>query len=93
MLPEIKIFLAQFLMIALLGLQSINVNQRKKTFAAITSLCLGVTGFHVTGTIAQAYQQGMFSSIFLAYVLAGPCGIVFSISAYPVINKWFSKEK
>jgi len=91
MLPEIKIFLAQFLMIFLLGLQSINVNRGHKLLAALTSFGLGIAGFYVTGTIAQAYQEGMFSSMFLSFILSGPCGIVVSMMVHPKIVKWLKK--
>lgn len=89
MFPEIKIFIAQFLMIFLLGLQSINVNRGHKLIAALTSFGLGVAGFYVTGTIAQAYQEGMFSSTFISFIFAGPCGIVCSMFAHPHLVKMF----
>ena len=92
MIPEVKIFLAQFVMIWFLGLQSINVNRGHRLIAAMTSFCLGVTGFYVTGTIAEVYEDGMFTTMFLSFVLAGPCGIVTSMICHPYIIKFFGKE-
>jgi len=90
---ELKIFLAQYFMILLLGLQSINVNTNQKVFAGITSLLLGCFGFYVTGMVAVAFSQGIGSMLFFAYILAGPCGIVSSMILYPYFRKLFIKEK
>lgn len=92
MVPEIKIFLAQFVMIWFLGLQSINVNRGHKLIAALTSFCLGVAGFYVTGTIAEVYHEGMFTSMFLSFVLAGPCGIVSAMYCHPRIIKALGRK-
>ena len=78
----LKIFLAQYATIFLLGLQSMNIRDGKKVMAAITSLCLGVSGFLTTGIISQHYEQGMFSGVFFAFLLAGPAGIVCSMYAH-----------
>jgi len=89
---EINIFLAQFIMIMLLGLQSINVNRGDKVMAAITSFLLGICGFYVTGSVAKAYVDGIMSSVFVAYLIAGPLGIVTSMYMYPVIRNFFNKK-
>jgi hypothetical protein len=91
MIPEIKIFIAQFSMIWLLGLQSINVNRGHKLIAALTSFALGIVGFYVTGTVASAYHEGMMSPMFISFILAGPCGILFSMYSHPYIVKFFGR--
>ena len=69
-----------------------NVSSVCALIAAMTSFCLGVTGFYVTGTIAEVYEDGMFTTMFLSFVLAGPCGIVTSMICHPYIIKFFGKK-
>lgn len=83
------VFGAQFVMIFLLGIQSLNVNGKHYVSAAITSALLGVFGFYLTGTIAAAHQQGMFSVIWWSFVTAGPLGIITSMKLHPVLVRWF----
>ena len=73
------VFVCQFSMIFLLGIQSLNVRDGKKLSAAITSLLLGITGWFITGTISSVYHEGMLSMVFFAFILSGPLGISFSI--------------
>lgn len=84
---SLTIFLCQYLVVLLLGLQSQNVRDRKMLAAAITSLLLGVTGWLVTGIVATAYHSGMLSLVFFSFIVAGPCGIVSSMWLhYKVFN-------
>jgi uncharacterized membrane protein YuzA (DUF378 family) len=83
----LKIFIAQYISILLLGIQSLNVRDSKYLSSAITSLLLGVFGWHTTGIVAQAYGQGMDSVVFWAFILAGPCGIVSSMALYDYMFK------
>lgn len=78
------VFVAQYGTVLLLGLQSLNVNQRRYVAAAITSLLLGVAGFFTTSVIGAA--KGMtLSALWWSFVLAGPCGIVTAIWAHPAL--------
>ena len=79
MTEALTIWLAQYAMICLLGLQSINVNRGRYMASALTSLLLGFCGYFVTGIIASVYQSGEFGLVFWAFITAGPCGIVTSI--------------
>ncbi len=88
---ELIIFVSQFCLVMLLGLQSMNVQGGHKLAAAITSFLLGVSGYVVTGMSAQAYKDGFLSTIFLAFVIAGPCGIVTSMYLHPYLRKVFGK--
>jgi cation transporter-like permease len=85
------IFVAQYSTILLLGLQSLNVNKGHKILAALTSLMLGVSGFFVTGIVAKAYNDGMFTLVWWAFIIAGPLGITSSMTLHPVIVKWMKK--
>jgi hypothetical protein len=84
------VFIAQFFLIMLLGLQSINVNRGQKLLAAITSLLLGVSGFFVTGIVAQVYQQFQSQGVtitLIAFLAAGPLGIITSIFIHPYLRR------
>ena len=89
---ELKIFIAQFLTVLLLGLQSINVNQGDKISAAVTSLMLGVCGFFVTGNVAVAFADGFGSTVFYSYILAGPIGIVVSMVLHKKIREFINRR-
>lgn len=92
MIEAVQIFISQYFMIMLLGLQSLNVNQGKKLAAAITSMLLGICGFVVTGIIAQAYQDGFLTLTFASFFIAGPLGIVSSIIVHPKLKRLFNGD-
>ena len=75
----LTVFVCQYIMIGLLGLQSLNVRDGQKVHAAFTSLLLGIVGFQITGIISSVYSQGMLSLVFVSFVLAGPLGIYTSM--------------
>lgn len=89
MIEAILIFAAQFGMIMLLGIQSLNVRDRDYVGSSITSLLLGVFGFHVTSTIAAMSHEGVGSLVWWFYIAAGPCGIATSIWLHPRLKKLF----
>jgi uncharacterized membrane protein YraQ (UPF0718 family) len=73
---EIKIFSAQAIMIFLLGFQQMNVTGRHYFAAAVTSFLLGVCGWTITSTIAASHQEGLWSTVGIAFLVAGPMGIL-----------------
>lgn len=85
MTDALIVFAAQFVMIFLHGLQSQNVIAGHRTAAFVTSLCLGICGFYVTGSIASAKGQLFDGPVFWAFVFAGPLGILTSMF---VFRKW-----
>ena len=89
MTEALLIFGAQFSMIMLLGIQSLNVRDRHYWGSASTSLLLGVFGFHITATIATMNRGAMGSLVWWFYIAAGPCGIVTSIWLHPRLKKLF----
>jgi hypothetical protein len=91
MFDAILIFLAQGTMIFLFGIQSLNVNGGHKYLAAGTSLILGVLGFYVTGTVAKAYNDGLFTLFGLSFILAGPIAIWLAIELHPKIKKFLTR--
>lgn len=75
------VFVAQYVYVVLLGLQSLNVNYGHRVAAGVTSGILGAIGFQLTGTIAAAAGT-TGSLIWFAFVLAGPLGIVTSMELH-----------
>lgn len=86
---ELKVFAAQFAMIMLLGLQSLNVNGRHYAMAAITSALLGLVGWYITATIAVVGINGIGSSVWWSFLVAGPCGIMTAIYVHPFMKRVF----
>ena len=93
MLDVIMIFLGQFILVGLLGIQQMNVQGRHYIAAAITSLILGISAFHVTAIIAEAGKAGVFSAEYFAYLLAGPLAICTAIWSFPKIKRYWSKNE
>jgi hypothetical protein len=83
------IFISQFSMIFLLGLQTINVKDGREFSAAFVSLLLSLMSWNITGTVSSHYHEGMLSLIFASFAISGPLGIVASIR----LNKWMSKKR
>ena len=84
----VLIFIAQFCMIFLLGIQSMNIRDGNKLFAAITSLLLGMCGWYITGIISSAYNGGnVITPEFFSFLVAGPVGIVCSIVFYDYLGR------
>ena len=66
-------FAMQYIYILMLAIQSLNINNGRRVGAMFTSLLLGVFGFHISAAIA-ANRGDEFGTVWLGYVLAGPCG-------------------
>ena len=75
------VFAAQFLYIALKGWQTIQIVNGQKMRAAGCSLLLGLGGLFVMGSIALTVVRDGSAGlpVYLAYLAAGPCGIVCSM--------------
>jgi len=86
---EASIFLAQYLTVLLLGLQSINVVERRYLLSGITSIALGVCTFHLTAVIGSA-QTTPGTALWIAFVFAGPPGIWSSMFLQPKLVKLLS---
>ena len=91
MFDIVMVFVAQFVLIFLLGIQSLNVNRGHYFLAGLTSLMLGVVGFYITGTVAAAHKEGMYSGVWWAFIIGGPLGIITSMKLHPIIHRWMKK--
>ena len=89
---EIKIFIAQFISIYLLGIQQKNVIGGHYLLAFITSLILGIFGWYLTSIIAAANLESMLSSVWWSFVLAGPIAIVTAMKTHPHIVRKLNGE-
>lgn len=87
----VLVFIAQYVYILLMGLQSLNVNQRRYTAAAVCSFLLGTLGFFVTAIVGDA--RGLtFTTLWWGFVLAGPAGIVTAMKIHPWMVSTFSRK-
>jgi hypothetical protein len=92
MSDSLLVFAASYLNVLLLGLQSLNVHQRRFVGAAICSTLLGVSGFVVTSIIGDA--RGLtLSVLWWAFVLSGPAGIVTAMAIHPWLVKVFTRKQ
>lgn len=85
------IFAAQYIYILLLGLQSLNVNQKRYVMAAACSFLLGTLGFYVTAVVGDA-RDLTFTVLWWGFVFAGPAGICTAMWIHPYLVRWTSKR-
>lgn len=76
MTTALTVFVCQFIYVLLLGIQSLNVRDNRHCTAAVTSGVLGMLGYYLTAAIARHADAPIGSSVWIAFVAAGPCGIV-----------------
>ena len=79
----VLIFCCQFVYILLIGLQQLNVVNRRYVSASVVSLVLSAFGFHLTATIAIHADGHEFSAVWWGYVLAGPVAICAAMYIHP----------
>ena len=86
-MTEVLVFISQGALVFLLGIQSRFVRDSQYAYAALTSALLGVAGYYTTMQIAIVKE--MFTSVYWAYLTAGPLAIMLSIFVH---DKWFNKR-
>jgi len=82
-------FVCQFLYVALLGLQSRNVQHGNFVGAACVSTCLGISGLTITTVIARAAILGGGWPVWIGFVAAGPIGITTAMWAH---DRWGKRK-
>lgn len=87
-MTELIVFISQFLMVFLFGLQSLNFKGGHYVAAAITSFLLSLAGFYVIVQISLVKE--MFTSIWWAYIFAGPFGAVLSMKLHPYFVRFLN---
>lgn len=88
---ETLIFVAQFSMIFLLGVQQLNVRDGHYIGAAITSLLLGVTGFTITSIVGKLQLEDLLRPIGVTFLVAGPIGITAAMYSHDWLVKQFRR--
>ncbi len=78
-MTAITVFVCQCFAIFLRGTQTLNVTRNHCWRAACCSLLLGLCGLYLTATIAVSAVYGAHWSVWVAFLAAGPCGIVASM--------------
>jgi uncharacterized membrane protein len=84
----LAIFLACFIVVFALGLQSLNVNGGHKWLAALTSFVIGASQLYLLKAMPQ--PTGWLENA--AYLSAGPLAIVCSMAAHPWLVRWMRRR-
>jgi hypothetical protein len=87
------LFIAQFCMIFLLGVQSLNVRDGHYVGAAITSLLLGIVGFTITSIIGKLHIEDLMTVVGCSFLVAGPLGIVSAMASHGWLVEHFRRLK
>ena len=93
MLDNLILFVSQFLLVFLLGTQSINVVRGYYVAAAFTSLLLGICGWFAIGIIAESTTYDLTSFTFLSYIVAGPVAIISAMKFHSYLRKLKPENK
>jgi hypothetical protein len=81
------LFVSQFLLVFLLGLQSLNVMRGYYVAAAFTSLLLGICGWFAIGIIAESTTYDLTLFTFFSYIVAGPVAIISAMRFHQWLRK------
>lgn len=86
------IFISQFAVVFLLGIQSQMVRDANCAGAAVGSLFIGASQFFVFSIIGGLSAGDMFTVEGIAFMLSGPAAIVASIKTHPYMVKHVFKR-
>jgi hypothetical protein len=92
-MSELMVFISQFLVVFLLGVQSLMVRDSNCLGAAFGSVLIGVSQFYIFSIIGGMGPSDIGTIKFFAFVSAGPCAIVASIKLHPHINRLIFNRK
>ena len=81
------IFISQFLVVFILGMQSQMVRDKNIAGAGVGSLLIGISQFFVFSIIGSMGADDLLRPEGLAFLLSGPLAIVTSIKVHPYIVK------
>ena len=88
MVDNLILFVSEFLLVFLLGTQSINVVRGYYVAAAFTSLLLGICGWFAIGIIAESTTYDLTSFTFLSYIVAGPAAIISAMKFHSIMRNY-----
>jgi hypothetical protein len=86
------LFVGQFLMIYVLGLQSLMVRDNNYIGAAIGSTLIGISQFYLTSLIADMGLESIGTIAWYVFIIAGPLAIVTSMKTHPFIAQLTKKK-
>lgn len=86
-MSNLLIFVCQFLVVLLLGVQSLAVRDSNRIIATVISFMIGVNGWYLTTTLGKLPVGDWLTVPWWCYVVAGPMAINVSISLYPILNR------
>jgi len=86
------IFLAQFVTVYLLGLQSLTVRDGNWRMASCISLALGLSGYYLAAAVGKLPADAWFSAPWWAYIAAGPVAICSAIKTHPHLIRVLRKR-
>lgn len=90
-MTEIFTFIAQGLLVYLLGIQTLNVVGKHYVLAVITSFALAVCGYYANAAVAFAGFAGIGGSIWWSYCLASCAAAPLAIYTHPHIVALYKK--
>jgi len=88
MITPIVIFISQFAVVYLLGIQSLMVRDSNCVGAAAGAIFIAISQFYVFSIIGNLTAGDMLTVNSLAFICAGPLAIVTSIKTHPIIIKY-----
>ena len=88
MVDNLILFVSQFLLVFLLGFQSLNVVRGYYVLAFLTSMLLGVAGWFTINIVANASMYDVLSITFIVYIFAGPIAIISAMATHELIRKY-----
>ena len=88
MIDNLILFVSQFLLVFLLGFQSLNVVRGYYVLAFLTSMLLGVAGWFTINIVANASMYDVLSITFIVYIFAGPIAIISAMRVHELIRKY-----
>jgi hypothetical protein len=89
--PYILIFICQFGVVYMLGVQSLNVRDGHYIGAAISSLLIGIFAFITTSIIGGLNVTDLGSVVGLSFLVAGPLGITAAMASHEWLVRVFRR--
>ena len=83
------IFIAQFCVVYLMGIQSLNIKGGHYLAAAITSFIMGVFAFASTSIIGKIALSDIISVVGIVFLVAGPLGITCAMASHKHLISYF----
>ena len=87
-MDNLILFVSQFLLVFLLGFQSLNIVRGYYVLAFLTSLFLGVASWFTINIVANASMFDVLSITFIVYIFAGPIAIISAMKFHSIMRNY-----